>query len=209
VSSSFRPDCFRRKSSSWAGPVLIRAPFDQIKTQAISGVLYYTLIACGLRKLDASPFQKILRKNKLLSDFFMFLALRSSARAALTKCYWNRIVHQPTRPPCSSQVNWRSASTHQRISATWWSGRAVDYQKLVFFWVPLTKITSWWPEPLVGEIFMKLIMNDSGQSLSNSGQSNFMFFTSRLNLITCDFKQTNSSPVGSAFFATKKPYGTP
>jgi hypothetical protein len=40
-----------------------------------------------LRKLDASPFQKILRKNKLLSDFFMFLALRSSARAALTKCY--------------------------------------------------------------------------------------------------------------------------
>ena len=134
----------------------------------------------------------------------MFLALSSSARAALTKCSWNRIVHQPNRAPCSSQLNWGCASTHEWISATWWSGRAVDYHKLASLWVPLTKIPSWWPEPLAGEIFLKLIMNDSGQSLSNPGQSNFMFFTSLLNLITCDFKQTNSSPVGSAFLFLRK-----
>ena len=50
--------------------MLIRAPFDRIKTQAISGILYYTLIACALRKLDTSPFQKILTQKQIAFGFF-------------------------------------------------------------------------------------------------------------------------------------------
>ena len=57
-SSSFRPDCFRRRFSNWAGLVWISAPSDRIKGQANARVFTRSLlIANSLRSSSPKAYR--------------------------------------------------------------------------------------------------------------------------------------------------------